>query len=109
MNTTFSTSRIAIIVNISPASPYEAGIKSSFVDAFSILAPTAVVDFYDPVIKGAFPDPKQYDLIIFTGGENVLSGEAWVGDVIEFVKKARADAPKTKACLLVAVAASEDG
>jgi hypothetical protein len=105
MTTTSPALRIAIIVNISPASPYEAGIKSSFVDAFNILAPTAVVDFYDPVIKGEFPDPEQYDLIIFTGGENVLSGETWVRDVIDFVKTARADAPKTKVCILAAVEA----
>lgn len=88
--------RIAILVNISPASPYEAGIKSSFVDAFNVLAPHAKVDFYDPVIKGEYPDPRQYELIVLSGGENVLSGEAWVDGVLSFVKTARAQAPATK-------------
>jgi glucosinolate gamma-glutamyl hydrolase len=94
--TTTSPLHIAILVNISPTSPYEAGIKSSFVDAFSILAPDAKVDFYDPVIKGELPDAKEYELVILSGGENVLSGEAWIEGVIGFVKKTRTDAPETK-------------
>jgi GMP synthase-like glutamine amidotransferase len=88
--------RIAILVNISRLSPYERGIKSSFVDAFNILAPSAIVDFYDPVIKREFPDAKKYELVILSGGENVLSGEAWIEDVITFVKKALVEAPRTK-------------
>lgn len=48
--------------------------------------PDAKVDFYDPVIKGEFPDPKEYELVILTGGENVLSGEPWIEKVVDFVK-----------------------
>jgi len=96
MTTTSPSLRIAILVNFSPASPYEAGIKSSFVDAFAILTPAAAVDFFDPVIKGLFPDPREYDLIILSGGENVLSGEAWIENVIGFVKDVRAEAMGTK-------------
>ena len=97
MTTTSPTTlRIAILVNISPLSPDEAGIKSSFADAFNILAPTVVVNFYDSVIKRKFPDAKKYELVILSGGENLLSGEAWINDVITLVKKARVEAPRTK-------------
>lgn len=96
MTTTCPPLRIAILVNISPASPYEAGIKSSFVDAFDILAPDAKVDFYDPVIKGEFPDPTQYELIILSGGENVLSGEKWIEEVIGFVRRVKREGRGTK-------------
>lgn len=47
-------------------------------------------------MKGEFPDPKEYELIILSGGENVLSGEKWIENVIEFIKITRADASKTK-------------
>jgi GMP synthase-like glutamine amidotransferase len=102
MTTTFSPLRIAILVNISPASPYEAGIKSSFADAFNILAPTAVVDFYDPVIQGEFPDPSKYELVILSGGENVLSGEKWIEKVVKFAKDLveKQEAGNTQAKLL---------
>lgn len=88
--------KIAILVNISPASPYEKGIKFSFVDAFNILAPNAIVDFYDPVIKGGFPDPKEYELVVLSGRENILGGESWIGGIMGFVRVVREEAPQMK-------------
>lgn len=101
MTTSTTTNlRITILVDISPASRYEPGIKSSFVEAFSQLAPAARVDFYDPVVQGRFPDPQQYDLVILSGGDNVLSGEPWIEKVIAFVEDVAGGKEKEKTKLL---------
>ena len=51
--------KVAVLVNISPSSPYEKGIKSPFVDVFNILAPNAI---------GDFPD-SEYKLVVLSGAQ----------------------------------------
>jgi anthranilate/para-aminobenzoate synthase component II len=89
--------RLAILVNHPPQTTFWPEVKQAFVDAFAIVAPHARIDFYDPIVKGEYPDPLNYDLIILSGGKgNSLSAEPWILRQIDFVKDTVERYPRKK-------------
>lgn len=72
-------------------------IRTSWTEAFRAVAPTATVDFYDPVIEQKFPDATHYDLIVLSGGKaDASSSEPWVLGVLEYVLTVVRDVPNIK-------------
>ncbi|KAK9489146.1 copper/iron-regulated glutamine amidotransferase [Lipomyces doorenjongii] len=88
---------IGVLTNTPPGNEFWHDVRQSFRDAFGIVAPGAQVDFYDPVVEGHFPRPQDYDLIILSGGKaDASSSQPWVLRVLDFVRAAARDSPRTK-------------
>lgn len=80
--------RLAVLVNHPPHTTFWPEVKQAFVDSFSKIAPDARLDFFDPIVRGDYPDPNQYDLIILSGGKgNSLASDPWILRQIEFVQE----------------------
>ena len=79
--------RIAVLVNHPPHTAFWSEVKQAFVDVFSAVAPHARVEFFDPIVLGEYPNPKDYDLTILSGGKgNSLDSDPWILRQIDFVK-----------------------
>lgn len=90
--------RIAVLIN-TPSDNHEfwTDVRQAWQESFAIVAPSAEVDLYDPVVERNFPDPTKYDLIALSGGKaDASSSEDWVLGVVDFVRTAQRDSPKTK-------------
>ncbi|KAK9325370.1 copper/iron-regulated glutamine amidotransferase [Lipomyces orientalis] len=89
--------QIAVLFNSPPDNEFCHDVRQSFSDAFGIVAPGAQVDSYDPVVKGNFPEPQDYDLIVLSGGKaDASSSEPWVLRELDFVRAVARDSPRTK-------------
>lgn len=90
--------RIAVLINTSSDNyDFWTDVREAWQEAFSIVAPSAEVNLYDPVFEGVFPDPTKYDLIALSGGKaDASSSNPWVLRVLDFVRTAVRDSPKTK-------------
>lgn len=89
--------RLAVLVNHPPHTTFWPEVKQAFVDSFAVVAPHARVDFFDPIVRGEYPDPKDYDLIILSGGKgNSLAPEPWILRQMDFVRDTVENFPKKK-------------
>ncbi|KAJ6012421.1 copper/iron-regulated glutamine amidotransferase [Penicillium canescens] len=90
--------RIAVLIN-TPSDNYDfwTDVRHAWQESFANVAPSAEVDFYDPVYERVFPDPSKYNLIALSGGKaDASSSDPWVLGVLDFVRAAVRDTPKTK-------------
>lgn len=91
------TLRVAILVNHPPNTLFWPEIKQAFVDAFDIIAPHAVLDFFDPIEAREYPDPSHYELIILSGGHGDSSAsDPWILQMLEFIRTTVRETPNTK-------------
>lgn len=89
--------RIAILINTPPDTDFWHDVHKCYQDSFLAVAPTAQIDMYDPVFERRFPRPGDYDLVVLTGGKaDASSSEPWVLGVLEFLRAAAKEAPRTK-------------
>ncbi|KAJ8097197.1 copper/iron-regulated glutamine amidotransferase [Lipomyces tetrasporus] len=89
--------QIAVLINSPSFNEFCHAVRQSFSDAFRIVAPAAQVDFYDPVVEGYFPRPQDCDLIVLSGGKaDASSSEPWVLKLLDFVRVAARDSPRTQ-------------
>ncbi|KAH8422402.1 type 1 glutamine amidotransferase [Aspergillus melleus] len=89
--------RIAVLINTPPGNEFWNDVRGSYRDAFGIIAPSSQVDMYDPVLECHFPNPREYDLIVLSGGKaDASSSESWVLRVLKFLQKTARKSPKTK-------------
>lgn len=89
--------RVAVLVNHPPHTTFWPEVKQAFVDAFAVVAPHALVGFFDPIIRGDYPDPNDYDLIILSGGKgNSLAPEPWILRQMDFVRDTAQRYPEKK-------------
>ncbi|KZF23259.1 hypothetical protein L228DRAFT_281998 [Xylona heveae TC161] len=82
--------KAAVLLNnrISQCS-YSDIVKHNFTHAICNAAPGSHVDFYDPVESTVYPDLKEYDLIVLSGGTASLidlEPELWVPRMLQFVR-----------------------
>ncbi|KAJ5214279.1 hypothetical protein N7449_001448 [Penicillium cf. viridicatum] len=90
--------KIAVLINTPPdGTDFQSVVQGCFKEAFASIAPTAEVDFYDPVVERKFPDASKYHLIVFSGGKiDAACSELWVLQVLDYVRITVRDVPKTK-------------
>lgn len=97
MTVTAKTLRIAILVNHPPNTTFWPEVKQAFVDAFRVVAPHAVLDFYDPINARKYPDASQYELIILSGGKaDASASDPWILEMLEFIQMTVRETPNTK-------------
>ncbi|KAE8152082.1 class I glutamine amidotransferase-like protein [Aspergillus avenaceus] len=78
--------KIAILINNPPAQPLWTDIKNSYISSLAHASPDAETTFYDP-ISTTYPDPKDYDVIILSGGKADASSTApWVLNELDFIR-----------------------
>ncbi|OQD89887.1 hypothetical protein PENANT_c002G09883 [Penicillium antarcticum] len=90
--------KIAILINTPPdGTDFQSVVQECFKEAFSSIAPTSGIDFYDPIVERKFPDTSKYNLIVLSGGKiDSDCSEPWVLEVLEYVRITVRDSPKTK-------------
>jgi GMP synthase-like glutamine amidotransferase len=97
-----TTLKVAVLMNgfTSPNTPM---IRDSFTSALAAAASsieslsTPAVDFYDPIIAQAHPDPNTYDLIVLSGGTaDPMGSDPWVLKLRTYIRNTVADYPKQK-------------
>lgn len=89
---------LAILVNHHPHTAFWPEVRQAFVGTFAVVAPHARVDFFDAIVRGDYPNPDEYDLVILRGGKgNSLSAEPWILRQIGFVKDMVERYPRKKA------------
>lgn len=99
MNGTCPALKIAILINGYESSyrPLTLASFKSAITAASPLAAPPTVDFYDPIVAQAYPDPSQYDLIVLSGGTaDPMGTDPWVLKVQDFLRTNVAEYPKQK-------------
>lgn len=89
--------RVAILVNHPPNTKFWLEVKQAFSDAFSVVAPHAVIDFYDPIEARQYPDPLRYDLIILSGGKaDASASEPWILQMLDWIRTTCGELHNTK-------------
>ena len=92
-----STMRVAVLINTPPGNEFWQDVRQAWHDALTTAAPQAQVNFYDTVHEAKFPDPRDYNLIVLSGGKaDASSSEPWVLGVLDYVRKTARESPKTK-------------
>lgn len=89
--------RVAVLINTPPGNEFWEDVRQAWHDAFTTIAPHTQVNFYDPVYEAKFPNPRDYNLIVLSGGKaDASSSEPWVLGVLDYVRNAARESPKTK-------------
>ncbi|CAG8903141.1 unnamed protein product [Penicillium egyptiacum] len=90
--------KIAVLINTPPdGTDFQSVVQECFKEAFASIAPTAEINFYDPVVERKFPDASKYNLVVLSGGKiDAACSEPWVLEVLDYVRITARDVPKTK-------------
>lgn len=87
--------KIAILIN--EGSVHNVPMKAAFEQTFDKLAPTATIEFFDPVNKQTYPDVSKFDFIVLSGGSAfVMDDIPWVVKMKEFIRFTVESYPKKK-------------
>ncbi|KAK5424105.1 hypothetical protein LTR20_005873 [Exophiala xenobiotica] len=98
-NTTPSRRRVAIIRNYKLDGVWGQDMLDSFSNLILASEPDAVVQHFQPIDGGLFPDASDYDLVILTGGTYDLTQpgnfDPWVAGLLDWIRNTVASSPQT--------------
>ncbi|KAF2144059.1 uncharacterized protein K452DRAFT_316818 [Aplosporella prunicola CBS 121167] len=82
-----SAPKIAVLVNTYRRYSFEPSTRDSFTTTILGVAPSAKIDFYDPVDAQEYPRADDYDLVVLSGGTaDINAPEPWVLKMFEFIR-----------------------
>jgi lactate dehydrogenase-like 2-hydroxyacid dehydrogenase len=89
--------RIAVFVNTDEA-PYRTMMEEGYSTIFANIAPTAIIEFFDPIVAQNYPsDLSAYDLLVVGGGTYIVDESLpWYLKEIQFLRSLPQDFPQLK-------------
>ena len=88
--------KVAVLINTFEG-PYTSKVQNSFTTSILDACPGSSIDFFDPIQAQIYPDAKDYDLIVLSGGTaDPMGSDPWVLKLQEWIRKTVDQYPQQK-------------